>query len=404
MFENIVIRQADVDGAPIDPGLIAEAMLFYQNVHLLLDRNSLSSLLRTLGPDLLIRLIDEHSVKCSYIEDQIVTRSSSNGGVLLHNLVAMRTAGDQATGQLRKRKEILVFEVERALGNNAIAKKFASKFLTQVGFLNLAKGFGHKQGIPGEITEDYHNDDFMQQAVQIAVSRYVPNFVPSSGFRFRILPQNEGIAVDTNLDYEQLTKTFRQANPGSDISLTTAQILSDISQGCLDLRLSENYMSEYVTTATSSMVAAARLNGIVSLCLNSTEKIDLFQEVVLENLASVRDSINSGDRSFEEFLELLGKSSNFRDWTGELNPDNDLITEYTSAISAEGWLERAPSKVARFSIFTTGGLGIEAIFPSGLGVLAGIGLSAADSFLLEKILGGWKPSHFVSGPLREFVG
>jgi hypothetical protein len=37
------------------------------------------------------------------------------------------------------------------------------------------------------------------------------------------------------------------------------------------------------------------------------------------------------------------------------------------------------------------------------GAAVGVGLSAADTFLLDKLLKGWKPNQFVEGPLKEFI-
>ena len=45
MFDNIVIfRNSQNSGPPINLGMLAEALLFYGNVHLLLNRGTLSSL------------------------------------------------------------------------------------------------------------------------------------------------------------------------------------------------------------------------------------------------------------------------------------------------------------------------------------------------------------------------
>jgi hypothetical protein len=38
------------------------------------------------------------------------------------------------------------------------------------------------------------------------------------------------------------------------------------------------------------------------------------------------------------------------------------------------------------------------------GAAVGIGLSAGDYFLLDKVIKGWKPNQFVNGPLKDFVG
>jgi glucuronate isomerase len=57
-------------------------------------------------------------------------------------------------------------------------------------------------------------------------------------------------------------------------------------------------------------------------------------------------------------------------------------------------INKLPSKSLRYIIGAT----IGAIEP-----LTGHTVSVADSFLLEKVLGGWRPSHFVERTLKPFI-
>ena len=50
------------------------------------------------------------------------------------------------------------------------------------------------------------------------------------------------------------------------------------------------------------------------------------------------------------------------------------------------------------------GLALGAAFTNPItGTAAGTALSLADSFLLDKLIKGWKPSQFIDGPLKDFV-
>jgi hypothetical protein len=62
-----------------------------------------------------------------------------------------------------------------------------------------------------------------------------------------------------------------------------------------------------------------------------------------------------------------------------------------------------PAKHARFATFTGGGLIIDSLGGGGLGTLAGLGLSAFDMYLLEKIVHKWKPTQFVDDTVRPFL-
>jgi len=68
MFKSICLRRQQAnDTAPLDLGLLAEAMLFYENVHVVADYGVLEQLLRHCEPDLLFEFMDEGFLKISYL-------------------------------------------------------------------------------------------------------------------------------------------------------------------------------------------------------------------------------------------------------------------------------------------------------------------------------------------------
>jgi hypothetical protein len=67
------------------------------------------------------------------------------------------------------------------------------------------------------------------------------------------------------------------------------------------------------------------------------------------------------------------------------------------------WAERLPSKTARWAIFTAAGTVASLALTPLVGTAVGLGLTAADTFLVDKLIKGWKPNQFVNGPLREFL-
>lgn len=66
-------------------------------------------------------------------------------------------------------------------------------------------------------------------------------------------------------------------------------------------------------------------------------------------------------------------------------------------------LDKLPAKSVRWSLFTGAGIGLDALGAGGIGTTAGVALSALDSFVIDKILKGWKPHHFVEGDLKGFI-
>jgi hypothetical protein len=102
-------------------------------------------------------------------------------------------------------------------------------------------------------------------------------------------------------------------------------------------------------------------------------------------------------------LPILDKAERFKEWLKSSPADIDLVKEYFRAVTAESWIDKLPSKGLRWAIFTGSGIALDLLGTGGIGLGVGIALSAIDSFILDKILKGWKPNQFVDGPLQRFV-
>ncbi len=121
--------------------------------------------------------------------------------------------------------------------------------------------------------------------------------------------------------------------------------------------------------------------------------INSFQDIFLDG-HSVRETINGGERSFSDFRKLLDQAAKFKNWMGGINPDAKLIEEYHKTSISGTWAYSLPIKTLRFAICTFLGFNGD-----GTGLVAG----GVDTFLLDKILKGWRPHHFVQGNLKKFV-
>jgi hypothetical protein len=83
MFEKIVLRNSEHESG-ITPGDLAESLLFYQKVHVLLDINSFKFLLDGIRIDRLLSLIRKKRITAYYAEDMLMTRNEVQGPRQLH--------------------------------------------------------------------------------------------------------------------------------------------------------------------------------------------------------------------------------------------------------------------------------------------------------------------------------
>jgi hypothetical protein len=148
---------------------------------------------------------------------------------------------------------------------------------------------------------------------------------------------------------------------------------------------------------------SSRMKEVVEKVLKSQENIQLFQKNAFPGGRRISEAIDHGHRSMKEFLPVLEEAKKFKQFLYQLEGDRTLTSDYIASISSSGWLEKMPAKHARFATFTGGGLIIDSLGGGGLGTLAGLGLSAFDMYLLEKIVHKWKPTQFVDDTVRPFL-
>jgi hypothetical protein len=107
-------------------------------------------------------------------------------------------------------------------------------------------------------------------------------------------------------------------------------------------------------------------------------------------------------KSFDDLLKLLDKAAKFKAWLKNQKPDENLCKNYLREVTASTWIEKLPAKSLRWTLFTGAGLAADSVGAGGIGTAIGVGVSAADAFLLDKIIKGWKPNHFVNEHLTNF--
>ncbi len=163
------------------------------------------------------------------------------------------------------------------------------------------------------------------------------------------------------------------------------------------------YMASFVTDPVSHLLMRRRFTDLIRRRERDVTELDLFSDFYLQG-ANVRDAINSGERTFKDAITILKKAKSFKEWLKGQNPDNALAAEYHRAVADGSWIESTPAKVIRWGF--TGGLSaaVSAFADLGTGTVVGLGLTAFDALLIERLLGGWRPDQFVEGPYKQFLG
>jgi len=169
----------------------------------------------------------------------------------------------------------------------------------------------------------------------------------------------------------------------------------------LDGAAEEN--AEILTDPIHADLLAMKVKDAAKRRAASEYAIAEFQDLTVNGLRAVREAVNAGGRDIDAVLRLLHRAQRFKKWLANTPPDANLVKEYARASLESTWADRLPTKSARWALFTGAGLGLEAVLPSGVGTLIGIGAGAFDTFFLDKIIKGWRPNQFVDADLLPFL-
>ncbi|WP_395175214.1 hypothetical protein [Roseibium alexandrii] len=381
----------------MDIGLIAETLLFYQKVYLVLDHGSLISLCNDIGIDNLISLIDKDFIQISFMKQSFATLSVSRPPFTFYGFAQSETSN--GTKKRISKSEAVYFALKRldTLPNNLseCADLLSSK-------IRLEKFHRDSSNILQSSREDLLDDDFTNESARSLVNTLLPDFKIPYNWTFKTIKTVDGISVITNFDFDEINKIYNPLGSEGYEKIDASNVLSRILNARADLTFSSKYNCDLVTNPASSRIIEKKFSKLINKSISNQDEISIFQKTHLDG-RNIRDALNSGERTFAEFLQLLEKSKQFRTWLDDAEAETGLLREYYNSAINGSWAGRLPGKSIRFSIFTGLGMTADALFPTGIGTAAGLGLGAADTFLLDRLLKGWKPNHFVDDVFFNFV-
>ena len=128
-----------------------------------------------------------------------------------------------------------------------------------------------------------------------------------------------------------------------------------------------------------------------------------FKEFAIPHNGSIAELINSGTRTFEDLRKLLSEAEQFKAWLHDQPPEGDLAKAYVEEVTRLSWRTGSVTKNLRFILFNGAQIAAGAAIAGPIGAAAGLALAATDSYLLDRLLAGWKPHQFVRGPLEKFL-
>ncbi len=212
MFEHIVLRRA-TGGQPISAGYIAEALLYYQRLHLFIDRGTLIHLIKQLGTGGVLALLNRPDVSAVYCEEMLGTRTESIGVSQHHNYVAITLSGHKDIGDLKSPTDRVQYELERHGIPKKEAKHFSMAFIQRVPMRKLSGNHFLDGGIPPAAKRDLLDLEYAKQAIRHAVAATPGGYTVGDELKFEVIDSDLGCYVFSNLDLDEINRRRSQAAP-----------------------------------------------------------------------------------------------------------------------------------------------------------------------------------------------
>jgi hypothetical protein len=176
-------------------------------------------------------------------------------------------------------------------------------------------------------------------------------------------------------------------------------LLAELQDARADTFFAAHYMAEPVTGALSSDIMKLKHFEFLRSRAANTEDIEMFHELVVPDFPTIREVLNSGEQSFDEFVKFLPQAKKFKGFLMGANPDVGLVKSYQNDVTRKSWIETLPGKSVRFVVAAGTGLAASAV----VGPIGGVAVGVTNTFLLDRLLKGWRPNRFIQGPYKRFV-
>jgi hypothetical protein len=392
MFEKIVLRRSE-SGLALTTGEVAEALLFYEKVHLVLDQGSLRSLIYALGTDELLALLARKRLSAIYSEDMLMARNDTIGSFQFHSFgsfVLSAKAGEQPRKSRKSRLELIF---EKSGYSPREARKFVERFLKHVRVTTFSSNYFIPGGIPRAAQADLTDANYVTAAIRRVLQDKVGFESFAENLRVELIQVPRGFSIQSNINFTEGNARRKAIDPTLG-AVTEGDLMVVLIDARGDTTIASHYGGDFYTSAVSSDIVRLRHAELLKRSGISAQELLQFKNIILPDYPTIREVINSGERTFDEFQRLLDKSDRFRQAIHAIEPDASLVEEYLREVTKEGWTSSLPVKLARY------------VFALAVGVknpVAGAAVSAADTFLLDKLGKGWRPSHFVDGKLKPFL-
>ncbi len=391
MFDVICIHREDVlTKRPLDLGFLAECLLFYQKVRILVDAEAFRFLLGSCEPHLWIELIEMGALEIEYFDNMPSVLTPDMGTPTERHDFGLIAADEMRFPQ------VLTRALEGRVGPSG--RNFSRLCIK---FTHSVMRSEYTGDLLNAARSDLDDQQYVLSATKGLLSCVAPEYTPPAPLVFQPIRCPDGFrTIETNIDFEAANKSYHRRVHPDGSHLSAAAILAHLAATRQEIDVASRHNADVALSPIHSIMAGCKLAALVQREAQRSEALDAFEEFTVES-RSIREAVNSGQRCLAEVIELVRKAHKFKAWLKKLDNPEKLCEEYCSEVSHLGWADKLPAKTVRWLMMSAaGGLLYHHV---SAGLACSQVLSAADALLLDKLLKGWRPNQFVEGPLKRFL-
>ncbi|WP_321439063.1 hypothetical protein [uncultured Bacteroides sp.] len=381
MFEKVCIKSKKSGNQKIDIVFLIDTMLFYGEVNVLVYKEELATLLIYFGEDLLNELISSGRIKL-HIRQEIF------------GVPAVPVENEKHYGCLivQKKDESLSSVLYEA--HQSVIRNSTKSIAFSDRFSKITSAFSYIPEVKDHIINDFSNQLYIQKAIPELLRTSIPEYNIPQDLIFEIEKDSVHVmpfdtySINSNIDVELINKIRSQK--GIAYSFDYAGFILALMESRGDNYIAGQFESELVTDKEYSSLIGLQLTDSVQKSIKSGEQIDLFNQHILTEYPSVGEAFINKTINGKELVKLLVQGDKFREWLKTVPLDSSLINKYIEEITKETLADKKWVKGTRFAVTQ--------IF--GFIPIVGNVVSAIDTFLVDKLLKGWKPNHFIDDELK----
>lgn len=393
MFDRIFIKKNKISNSSVDLGKLCEALLFYDQTDFLLDKFTAEQFVKSIE----IEKLKEYS------EKGIINLHYRNSAIGIFQFPKGPKIG---YGPMVSKSE--AFNIEEYVNKGFLSVLKGDKAESNkktIEFLELCSPQVYTNNFQKFLESEAEDIALLKSQLKIYINSYLPQLDVSSlelsiEDKFSTPLGIDSYIFNSSFKLEELTEKYSELLPEGH-TLNWSGFLLNSFESSGDLNISTQFDAELFTDDKNLPYIQNRVAELVKRVAKSEDDIETFENIILEDYRPIREAINSGEKSFNDFTELIDKSLKFKEWLKNLESDSSLLKQYYEAVIKESWIEKKVAKASRFGIFT--GLGIVGDALAGGVPIGSLVASASDNYLLPKLLGGWKPNQFIDSEVKSFL-